>query len=81
MALFNANRLEVDQLTNESLSVTLVSDGYKALHITTVIQCERWRFDRHIFDCTVITGYEITFKGTLETYSDLQTAIERYNDL
>jgi len=77
MALFNdTNTIELNHLANETVSVALVTDGRKTLHVVT-----KFYWYEQVQYIEADPRFEITCGGTLETYGDLGTAVDRYNEL
>jgi len=77
MALFNdTSTIEPDRLANETVSVALVTDGRKTLHVTT-----KFYWYEQVQYLEADPRFEITCDGALETYENMSLAVERYNEL
>ena len=76
MTLFNTSQIQLSRLANESVSVALVSDGYKTLHVVT-----QFYWYEQVQYLEADPRFEVTCSGTLETYGDLGQAVDRYNEL
>ncbi len=76
MAYFNSSQIQLNQLANETVSVALVTDGRKTLHVST-----RFYWYEQIQHIAADPRFEITCDGNLETYDNMGQAIDRYNEL
>lgn len=77
MALIKTSKLFPSQLTGETGSFALASDGSKTLHVVT-----KFYYDDDEYEITeAYTEFQITHRQSLESYSSFEMAVERYNEL
>ena len=76
MTLFHNTTTSIQMLAHESVSVALVSNGQKTLHVAVKLY-----YDDNLQMIVPYTAFQITVNGILESFPDIEMAVDRYNEL